>query len=272
MRLLKRCCIVIQIGSRFVWIAALAYSSFAFAADTAPTTNATDANVDPIELPEPNAEIAKLINRGNVKFTFYDPEILHRKFAGETQFEFRYSYKTHSRWKQIQRDGSPMLEIKVQYDQVSLQREHVISLPQEMIGSELFDQRLTLHEFDHVRISADERLPKLLESMLVERNGLIVHLLNPPDEPENAVARDRRLSRLSRRIVKDASDRVFDQFVEIVHIRYRELDRLSNYGLQPLSREDRNQVIDSQPAAAEIMTDELLDTTTSRGRDPAESD
>jgi hypothetical protein len=208
---------------------------------------AVDGDGKPYPLPAPPEEIAKLIEQGNVSFEFYDPKIVTRSFAGETKFEFRYAYQSRSNWQRVTQDGKPAIEVRIEYQDISLEREHRVLLPQEMMADDLFTRRLTLHEFDHVRISCDPRLPELLKSMLIDRNSRIVQVLDEEQHEFKDKPNPKDLARIGKQIVKDESDRVFNDFVSIVSIRYQELDRVSNYGLQPLSPEDRDRIIDSPP-------------------------
>lgn len=212
--------------------------------------NAVDANGAAVDLPMPPSEIAEWIDEGKVRFEFYDPKITRRSFAGETEFEFQYTYKSRSSWKRKDEAGKPGIEISIQYHDIALQRSHRVLLPQEMICDDLFDQRLTLHEFDHVRISADPRLPALLASMLQERNAVVTKVLDEEEDEFTGKPSPQDLARISKRLVKNESDRVFTDFVAVVSIRYRELDRVSNYGLEKLSDEDRDRIIRSAPTTA----------------------
>lgn len=213
--------------------------------------DAVDANGRPVDLPPPPSEIAEWIKTGKVRFEFYDPKVIRRSFAGETEFEFQYTYKSRSSWKRKDEDGKLGIEISIRYHDIELKRSHRILLPQEMIRDDLFDQRLALHEFDHVRISADPWLPALLESMMQERNAVVTKVLDEEEDEFSGKPSPQDLARISNRLVKDESDRVFSDFVAVVSIRYRELDRVSNYGLEKLSDEDRNRIILSAPTPAE---------------------
>ncbi len=219
-------------------------------ASTAKTTlKAIDSDGNPVELPSPPGDIAKLIEDGDVRFVFYDPQKEKRKFAGETRFEFHYTYQTRSDWKIVSQNGLPALRISVEYRNVKLTRDHQVLLPMELIGEDLFERPLTRHEFDHVEISSDARLEGLLTAMLKDRNASIIEPLISEEGDARDKPRPSELARISRRMVKEASDRVFNDFVEIVFIRYRELDRVSQNGLVPLSNEERLRIIQSEAQA-----------------------
>ncbi len=217
--------------------------------DQALKLSAVDGRGDAVELPQPPDVLSKRIRVGKVRFEFYDPQVVKRALAGETQFEFRYSYDSRSNWKLTKKDDQPAIEVAIRYRNIKLERSHRVLLPEEMIGDDLFQRRLTLHEFDHVAISCDDRLPVLLELMLKERNAVIGKLLNEQSDRFEGQPTTEDLTRISNQFVKTASDQVFRDFVALVAIRYRELDRVSNNGLQPLSAADRDRIIDSPPQA-----------------------
>ena len=212
---------------------------------------AVDAKGLHVDLPSPPEELRERIHSGKVRFEFYDSKVIKRPRPGETKFEYRYEYESRSKWKLITQDGQAAIQVSVRYQDIKLERTHRISLPEEMIRDDLFQKPLTLHEFDHVAISSDKRLPALLESMLIDRNALIVKVLNEEEDEFTGKPSPKDLSRISKQFVKDASDEVFNDFVEVVSIRYRELDRISNFGLEPLSSEERQRLIETTPDAIE---------------------
>ncbi len=213
---------------------------------------AKDASGDEVPLPEPPEDLAVWIRSGEVRFEFYSPGNKPRSFDGETQFEYRYDYRCRSDWKQTRVDGKPGLEIHVSYSDVKLEMKHLILLPQKMIHN-VFDQPLTRHEFDHVRISAQPDLEKVLRSMLVRRNSTIRHVLDADSDEFKGTPTEADLERISQAVISNQSNLVFEDFAELIKIRYRELDRISRYGIEPLSDEDRKRIIDS-PIKAEAPT------------------
>lgn len=225
---------------------ALASEPLAAAASVA--VEAVNANGEAIALPAPPGRLAALIAAGKVRFEFYDADVAPRSAAAETHFEFRYSYKSVSNWKLVRPGGTDAVEISVRYRDVRLHRTHRMLLPDTLIREDLFEKPLTLHEFDHVAISSDPRLPALLKSMLHKRNASIVKVLNEHEDGFTGRPTLTDLSRISERAVQVASDQVFNEFVDLVGIRYRELDRASQSGLKPLSPEDRFRIIESATA------------------------
>jgi len=205
----------------------------------------------PVELPSPPAEFLELASRANLKIEFYDPKVIQRSFAGETAFEFQYTYDSRSSWKRKQVDSKPAIEVSVKYENIKIQRTHKMTLPQILIGDEIYSHHLTRHEFDHVRLSTDPRLDPLLTTMLTERNSKITKTLDPDEDEYIGRPTAKDFQRISKAMVADASDKVFNDWVAIVSMRYRELDRVSDYGRDELSSGDRARIFEQLHTAPE---------------------
>ncbi len=198
------------------------------------------------QLPPAPEAIAKLIADGKVSFDFFNERKLKFDFAGETTFDFRYEYRCRTRYRVIdqpatdsgdQTSGSSQaLEVMLDYEEVTLKISHRMRLPDRMVAEDFFDQRLVKHEFDHVAISADPRLPGLLTTMLTERNSkVIVPLFQAEVE-----ARDRTIyAKMARMTAKKETAKVFEDFASLIRIRYQELDRVTRHGIEPLAPETR---------------------------------
>ena len=234
--------IAIRLG---IVVAVVAFCATAFA--DAPA--AVDGNGSIVTLPDPPEAISALIQSGNVRFEFYDPKVVVRSFDGETEFEFRYEYKSRSAWKRKEVDGKPGIEVGIQYEEVKLAQSHRILLPDSLIGDGVFKRQLTLHEFDHVRISSDPRWGPLLQTMLKSRNSVMTKAFDEDEDEIKGRGTPQELNRITNQMVKEASDAVFNELIELVRIRYRELDRVSRYGLETMSKEDRQRIVEAAPKA-----------------------
>lgn len=209
------------------------------------------------KLPIPPQAIMKLIADGNVVFDFYDEQRHNFAFAGETTFDFRYQYRCRTRYRIIkqpasdsptapesQSDSDPTrligprqaLEVTLDYEDVSLKISHRMRLPSRMVGEDFFHQRLVNHEFDHVAISADPRLPALLTRMLTARNSKVF----VPLSDEEAESRDRATyAIMARNAAREETAKVFEDFASLIRIRYKELDQATRHGIEPLATETR---------------------------------
>lgn|GEM_PF-2192228 len=256
------------------------FAEDASSSDVAVKVVAVDGIGNAVSLPQPPESLAEQIKAGKVRFEFYDPDVVQRKMAGETRYEFKYTYKSRSSWRRIKLDRKPAIRISIHYSQIKLERSHRVFLPEEMIQDDFFSRRLTLHEFDHVAISCDARLPALLESMLNEQNAELVEVLDEEKHEFKGSPSPQDLARISKRLVKEASDKVFDDLVSIVAIRYQELDRISENGITPLSPADRYRIIESPPSfqspspqlpSPELPSPELPSPESSSSDDPSAS-
>lgn len=201
------------------------------------------------KLPTPPESIAKLIADGSVVFDFYDETQHDYTFAGETTFDFHYEYRCATRYRMIDHPAEQTeddstsedasgraMEVTIDYVDVKLKISHRMRLPSRLVGESFFDQRLVKHEFDHVAISADPRLPTLLVKMLSDRNS---KLIVPLSRAENE-SRDRSMyAKMSRNAAREATSKVFEDFVSLVRIRYKELDQVTRHGIVPLPAETR---------------------------------
>lgn len=198
------------------------------------------------QLPTAPEAIAKLIADGKVSFDFFDERKLKFDFVGETTFDFRYEYRCRTRYRVIdqpatdsgdQKSGSSQaLEVMLNYEEVTLKISHRMRLPDRMVAEDFFDQRLVKHEFDHVAISADPRLQALLTTMLTERNSKVI----VPISQAEFESRDRTIyAKMARTAAKKETAKVFEDFASLVRIRYKELDRVTRHGIEPLAPETR---------------------------------
>jgi hypothetical protein len=186
-----------------------------------------------------------------------------------------WSERTRSR-KKVESEPTPVvdqpsqLEVRLAYELIDLSVSHRMRLPESVVNTAVFDHPLVRHEFDHVAISADPGLRSRLAAMLKRRNSVIIEQLDawpgrlaappsdtaevdqsnklpkPPilDEPEEQLGQQRRrYEAIANSIASRETKRVFADFIESVAIRYRELDRVTLHGTEPLSDEERVRLI-----------------------------
>jgi hypothetical protein len=114
--------------------------------------------------------------------------------------------------------------ITVRFTNVSVKPTHEVWFRRPPRRSDFWQQKLVLHELDHVKISSDARLARRFEQLLQDQNVI-----------ETAMAAGTRAdSRLVNRLIDQHVKRVFDEVLALVAIRYRELDRVTDHGLRPL--------------------------------------
>lgn len=173
-----------------------------------------------------------------------------RRFDAETQFKMNYSFDSRCRWEAIREpataDTIGRLAVRVRYTRIETQISHQIWLRRLPDPETFWDDSLIRHELDHVRISSDPRLTIRFEKAI--RNLQRIELSHVQSEPVWVIARRKYEAAWSRRaslqlyldhrdakpFVKSAVQMEFDRLIELVNIRYRELDRVTDHGLNAI--------------------------------------
>ena len=179
------------------------------------------------DLPEPPAEVRELLESAPVQFEVGpeddDRQIDKRRLmAAETRFEIEFSYRTKLRWQRV-RDR---LFVRVRDVDVQWIPRHRVWFRKQPPRDTFWSQPLVRHELDHVRISSDERLRRLF----VRRAQSLGPL-------EAVLERGSTPAAQADRLAKQALTELFHEVTDLVRIRYRELDRLTDHGLRPLDEE-----------------------------------
>lgn len=184
------------------------------------------------DLPAPPPELARLIKSGRVSFESggqASPQRLSTGagLAAETAFEIRYHFDSQQNWRLATSGGRRELVISVQIGNVQWEPSHVVWFRSPPPDESFWDSPLVRHEFDHVRLSSDQRLRKSFEDTLARTR--LIRLELPRSVPIT--------SSFVRRQVVAYVEAVFQQTVELVEIRYQELDRLTRHGLLSLPQD-----------------------------------
>ncbi len=177
-------------------------------------------------LPEPPEELKKLLAAGPVTFevgprqTTGDPRII-----GETRYEISYRYKSQAQWRLLRDDlGARVLVIDAGFSRVQWKPRHVIWLRHQPAAEEFWSNSVLLHEFDHLRISTDPHVARRFSELLRQRR-VIRYKLQPGEVPGRV---------LTDSLVEREARAVFDELTDLIAIRYRELDRETSHGREPL--------------------------------------
>lgn len=205
------------------------------------------------ELPVPPDELRECLDRGNVTFlvdgerpSLTDPSrstgAKRGRFDAETRYRIRYSFQSRCRWEWAGPSRAQRLAIRVRYEKVELTVEHQIWLRELPDLDDFWDSRLIRHELDHVRLSSDRRLAGRFITAVKEHRRIELtadqsgELLNIARERWDS-GRGEYPSLLSCLTGDDAQrwlDAVlqaeFERIVQLVDIRYQELDRQTDHG------------------------------------------
>ncbi|MCR9207410.1 MAG: hypothetical protein NXI28_04210 [bacterium] len=207
-------------------------------------------------LPEPSEEIAELLTAGQVQFISGGPRpsktyglrsvgFINREFDAETRFNLSYHFVSRCRWWWNE-DG---IVVRVRYPELELKVDHTIWFrrrPDDL--SQFWNLKLVQHEMDHIRLSTDPRVLNRFETAVRKDESLrfsqsemrsvlgddAVPQRNNDANSSNRTGRNQRSRGLSpdqvRMLINQRVREHFDQTVELVEIRYRELDRQTAHG------------------------------------------
>lgn len=187
------------------------------------------------DLGPPPAEIARWIPRAGVRFRVGGPppesesadryrEDWSDAVDAVTRYTIGYDYESRCRWRLWGRGDGRRLVIAVRFLEIRWEPQHVVWFRRQPAVESFWSDPLVLHELDHVRLSSDLRLKNRFAELLRETKSIGVPLS----------AGVRVDDRYVRRQVDEHVRGVFERIVELIEIRYRELDRLTGHGRRPL--------------------------------------
>jgi hypothetical protein len=184
-----------------------------------------------VELPEAEGSVKELIERGEVRFVFYDSTKYRRKYQGETRFEMVYDAPFEFRWRQVRLpSGKSELRIRPRFGEVRLRTSHRILLPMNLVGPDFYRHPLVLHELDHVEISAAANWHTTFVRWLKNELREVRCMAEENDSKQELTVRT---------AVKAEVQTRFDQLLELVRIRYQDLDARTQHGALPNVKTDQ---------------------------------
>jgi hypothetical protein len=172
--------------------------------------------------------LQELLAAGNVRFRFYDARRYRRQYAAETRFKIEYSTQSRFRWQATRSAvGTSQLVVRPNFDDIQFTVSHEILLPADFATDQIFANPLVRHEFDHVRISTDLRFrDNLVRWLKRDLQQIRVDL--------NAGAPRGKWGEIAHSELRRQTDSYFQKMIELVQIRYAELDRTTDHGTSPL--------------------------------------
>ena len=201
-------------------------------------------------LPTPPEKLRQVMRSGNVRVQLGGPPPTGRESKGddqvhatylrpptgrsaldaETHFSVQFSYLAKFTWSTFRTGNGRKIRIRLRFKRIKIQPQHLIWLRTPDVGptalkrDPFWHRRLVLHELDHVRIStrlfSDEGLGKDLRGRtLITRPISDSFVINEASVQE---------------LVDEMVYRRFDDYMELVDIRYRELDRVTGHGRRDL--------------------------------------
>lgn len=225
---------------------------------TGPSFRASGQTSLPLDsLPDPPAELSALITQGHVEFvqgtslfstgqrsselTNLPKELrsaLDQQIAGDNysdrptprlsaitayRIEFRITKYNTWKWNTANRSMTIQMRAKLQ----SWKPIHTIWFRNQPGRVSFWDNPLVQHEFDHVKLSADKNMEQRFKSLLQRGNRQTIRLT--PDQ----VPSDQMVNEVIDRWVEET----FQNVVDLIDVRYVELDRITSHGRLPLPKE-----------------------------------
>lgn len=172
-------------------------------------------------------EFVRLIDRGNVQIAIDDERIKKAGKSALTLFHFVIDYDFKLRHQIVGYDEETMTwraKVVAWIDQPKVRLEHTICLRSSFTPSSPWESKLLRHEFDHVSISTDPRLTKIIKRTLQQRREWVAEFqqTSAPKEQE-----------LRKSIYEKVVDEV-KMLEQLVQFDYDLLDEESSHGLSDI--------------------------------------
>lgn len=172
-------------------------------------------------------EFVRLIDKGNVSIQVDDELVRKSGKSAITIFRFAldFDYKFRSQWVESgARSGVWKAKITSWIDQPKVRPEHTICIPSKFNPKSPWQSALMKHEFDHVAISTDPRLIKIIQKVLERRKTWV-------EEFEQATMP--RESEIRQRIEVEVG-RTVKICETMIQAQYDELDKKSTDGMSSI--------------------------------------
>lgn len=211
--------------------------------ESAMTTALGQTAIRMTDLPAPPAELEQLIEAGKVTFQYgtsdgetpFDDIITEKdtaaigqpgtRLAAATQYRIRFDYDAKFTWRIL--ESQRELRISLQLRRFGWQPSHTVWFRDRPEIENFWTSPLVLHEFDHIRLSTDPRMKARFEE-LVRTPVVIRHRLGNNETADH---------QLARRLTDEHLQRMQQEVLELIEIRYQELDRVTSHGRDALGQD-----------------------------------
>ena len=174
-------------------------------------------------------EFVRLIDRGNVKIVVDDDRVRNAGKAALTVFQFVIDYDFKFRHQFLGYDKQTQVwqaKIVAWMDQPKVKLDHKICLQSTFAPPSPWESVLLRHEFDHVAISTDPRLIKIIKRALQQRRQWIAKWEQPTAPTEQDIRKN-----ILETIVSEVTT-----LERLVQSQYDLLDKETNQGLSDISK------------------------------------
>ena len=177
-------------------------------------------------------EFVRLVDRGNVKIVVDDDRIRKSGKTALTLFQFVVDYDFKFRHQVLGFDQESRVwqaRIVAWIDQPKVRLDHTICIQSNFAPASPWESKLLRHEFDHVAISTDPRMLKIIKRELQQRRQWVGKW------EQNGAPTEQDI----RKNIFEAITAEVKSFEQLVQSQYDYLDQESNQGLSDInSRKD----------------------------------
>jgi hypothetical protein len=172
-------------------------------------------------------EFVRLIDAGNVRIEVDDETVRKSGKSALTVFKFDVDYNVRFRFQTLGFDRDTdtwSLRILAWFEQNKLTIEHKVCISSRFTPIAPWETKLLQHEFDHVAVSTDPRLLKIVKRALQERRNWTETLVQVRAPTEDDV----------RKLAMDKYTFVVRELEQLVQSQYDSLDKISDQGRQEI--------------------------------------
>jgi len=180
---------------------------------------------------EAPGEFVRLIDRGNVKIVADDERVKQAGKRALTLFQFIVDYDIRFRHQSIGFDnetGSWREKVISWMDQPKVRPEHTVCFLTTFTPASPWESKLLRHEFDHVAISTDPRLLKIIKRTLQQRREWVVSFQQVLKPTELDI----------RKSIQEKVAAEIKSLEQLVQTQYDYLDKESHQGSSAIGQRD----------------------------------
>lgn len=176
-------------------------------------------------------EFVRLIDQGNVKIAVDDDRVRKAGKSALTLFQFVVDYDFKFRHQLLGYDEESMTwqaKMVAWMDQPKVRLEHTICVQSSFNPASPWETKLLRHEFDHVAISTDPRLTKIIRRTLQQRREWVAKFqqTSAPNELD------------LRKNIRDTVVAEVELLEQLIQSQYDLLDKESSQGLSEIEKRD----------------------------------
>ena len=182
---------------------------------------------------EPPEYFARLIDKGNVTFVYYDPAQQPRTHQGYTTFRYNVTYRSDYQYQWVDQPTGRQLVIVPEISQVKCSLANEVELPSTLNHDRKWTSSLVKHEFDHVAMTLDPRVRMLIEH-LCKRTPKILRTLPLATQVTDELVEE---------MIHKAVDSRYQPVLKLLLANERDLDVHTRHGMSRLP--DRREYFNS---------------------------